>query len=236
MVHEFIDEGVSGRTDKRPGLNQLIEDARKGKFKIVIVHSIDRLGRSTKHLLNLLDELSHYGVSIISMRENLDFSTPTGQMALTMISAVAQLESQIISERIKTSLAVKKNLAKKSGNGWKCGRPAISNDIKEQVYHLKDQGLSIRKIAQSIGDISKSSVERVLKERSACPKRYRKSLYLFIELSMIYQFISCYKFCTQNYLFLGHYFLSCLTLRSASLIYCLVLLLFFWKAINKTMK
>lgn len=171
LVHEFIDEGVSGRTDKRPGLNQLIEDARKGKFKIVIVHSIDRLGRSTKHLLNLLDELSHYGVSIISMRENLDFSTPTGQMALTMISAVAQLEAQIISERIKTSLAVKKNLAEKSGNGWKCGRPAISNEIKEQVYHLKDQGLSIRKIAQSIGDISKSSVERILKERSVCPKK-----------------------------------------------------------------
>lgn len=168
LLKEYRDEGVSGLKDKRPELEELIKDARKGKFKILIVHSIDRLGRSTKHLLNLLDELSHYGVSLISIRENLDFSSPTGQMALTMLSAVAQLEAQLISERIKTSLAVKKAVALQTSNGWKCGRPQIESDIKSEVLKLRNEGLSIRAIAKHLGTISKSSVERIIKG-SDCP-------------------------------------------------------------------
>lgn len=163
LIKEYCDEGVSGKLSKRPFLDELVRDARLGKFKIIIVYSIDRLGRSTKHLLNLLDELSHYGVSLISLRENLDFSTPTGQMALTMISAVAQLEAQIISERIKTSLAVKKSIASKTNSNWRCGRPPISDEVKEEVLRLRESGLSIRKIANSLDGISKSSVERILK-------------------------------------------------------------------------
>ena len=164
LYEEYVDEGISGKTCKRPGLDKLIRDARLGRFKVVIVHSIDRLGRSTKHLLNLIDELNHYGVSLISIRENLDFSTPTGQMALTMISAVAQLEAQLISERIKTSLAVKKALAERNPNStWKMGRPAISDEIKQEVLNLREEGHSIRKIAKMIGTISKSSVEKIIK-------------------------------------------------------------------------
>jgi DNA invertase Pin-like site-specific DNA recombinase len=167
LITEYKDEGVSGLKDKRPQLDQLIKDARNGKFQILIVHSIDRLGRSTKHLLNLLDELNHYGVSLISIRENLDFSSPTGQMALTMLSAVAQLEAQLISERIKTSLAVKKALAQQTNNGWKCGRPQIESDVKSEVLKLREEGLSIRGIAKHLGNISKSSVERILKESNS---------------------------------------------------------------------
>ena len=169
LITEYNDEGVSGLKEKRPQLDQLIKDARKGKFQILIVHSIDRLGRSTKHLLNLLDELNHYGVSLISIRENLDFSSPTGKMALTMLSAVAQLEAQLISERIKVSLAVKKAIAQQSNNGWKCGRPKIEENLKFEVLKLRDEGLSIRGIAKHLGNISKSSVERILKENK-CPK------------------------------------------------------------------
>jgi DNA invertase Pin-like site-specific DNA recombinase len=165
LINEYIDEGISGKTDKRPGLNTLVRDAKLGRFKVVIIHSIDRLGRSTKHLLNLLDELRHYGVSIISIRENLDFSTPTGQMALTMIAAVAQLEAQLISERIKTSLAVKKAVAQSNPSStWRMGRPPIDNITKDKVRELRKSGLSIRKIASTLGNISKSSVEKILKD------------------------------------------------------------------------
>ena len=163
LIGEYFDEGVSGRREKRPSLDKLVKDARLGKFNVIVIHSIDRLGRSTKHLLNLLDELNHYGISLISIRENLDFSTPTGQMALTMLSAVAQLEAQLISERIKTSLAVKKALAQKSNSNWRCGRPPIDDTIKDEVLRLRSQGLSIREIANSLGTVSKSSVERILK-------------------------------------------------------------------------
>ena len=163
LIGEYVDEGISGKSEKRPSLDRLIRDARMGKFKILVIYSIDRLGRSTKHLLNLIDDFKHYGVSIISLRENLDFSTPTGQMALTMISAVAQLEAELISERIRTSLAVRKALASKSNNGWRCGRPPINEDTKKRVFELHKQGLSIRKIAATLGNISKTSVEKILK-------------------------------------------------------------------------
>jgi DNA invertase Pin-like site-specific DNA recombinase len=172
LVEEYIDEGLSGRTDKRPGLKKLIRDAKHGHYKILIISSIDRLFRSSKDMLILLDELKHYGVSIISIREALDFSTATGQMALTMISAVAQLEAQLTSERIKTTLAVKKKLAE--GNpesNWRMGRPPINDSVKEKVLELRDEGHSIRKIAQILGTISKSSVEKIIKEfkRNECP-------------------------------------------------------------------
>lgn len=171
LIREYEDVGISGTKSRRKGLDQLIRDGRLRKYDIIIVHSIDRLGRSTKHLLNLLDELSHYGISLISIRESLDFSTPTGQMALTMLSAVAQLEAQLISERIKTSLAVKKAVAEKTNNGWKAGRPSIKKEVQDQVIRLHLEGVSIRKIAASIGEISKSSVERIIKAyKMAVPK------------------------------------------------------------------
>lgn len=166
LVHEYIDEGLSGRytQEKRPGLKALVRDAKLGKFKILIVHSIDRIFRSSKDMLILLDELKHYGVSIISIRENLDFSTPTGQMALTMISAVSQLEAQITSERIRVSLAVKKKLAESNpSSNWRMGRPPIDEETKDKVLKLREQGLSIRKIAEEIGTLSKSSVEKILR-------------------------------------------------------------------------
>lgn len=166
LIQEYVDQGISGRSEKRPSLDQLIRDARKGQFKIIIIHSIDRLGRSTKHLLNLIDELRYLNVSIISIRESLDFSTPTGQMALTMLSAVAQLEAQLTSERIKTALAVKKALASKTNNGWRCGRPPLDQELENKVILLRQEGKSIREISKHLGNISKSSVSRIIREMS----------------------------------------------------------------------
>jgi len=167
IVSEFVDVGISGTKDKRPALEQLIKAAKQGRFKILIVYGIDRLGRSTKHLLNLVSELNHYGVSLISLRESLDFTTPMGQMALTMLGAVAQLEAQLISERIKTSLAVKKQVALSTGSSWKCGRPSISQDIEDRVVELRKQGLSVREIAKRLPEVSKSSVSRIIRESAS---------------------------------------------------------------------
>lgn len=166
LIEEYVDSGVSGKSEKRPALDKLIIDARRGHFSIIIIHSIDRLGRSTKHLLNLIDELRHYKVSIISIRESLDFTTATGQMALTMLAAVAQLEAQLISERIRTALAVKKVLANRTNNGWRCGRPPLDQDLEKKVIQLRNQGMSIRGISKHLGNISKSSVSRIVKEMS----------------------------------------------------------------------
>lgn len=171
LVKEYTDTGVSGTKESRPGLDDLIRDARRGLFDVVVIHSIDRLGRSTKHLLNLLDELRSVNVSIISIRESLDFSTPTGQMALTMLSAVAQLEAQLTSERIRTALAVKKATALKNGSDWKCGRPIVDIDTEFRVMLLKLEGRSVRGISKILGNISKSSVSRIINQMSQKPKK-----------------------------------------------------------------
>lgn len=169
LVREYCDTGVSGSKESRPSLDKLIRDAKRGLFNVVIIHSIDRLGRSTKHLLNLLDELKCMNVSIISIRESLDFSTPTGQMALTMLSAVAQLETQLTSERIKTALAVKKAYAIKTNNNWRCGRPPLDVDTEFKIMELRLEGKSVRNISSIIGNVSKSSVSRIVNQMSQNP-------------------------------------------------------------------
>lgn len=165
IVHEYIDQGISGSKERRPGLDQLVKDARSGKFKVLIIYSIDRLARDTRHLLNLINELSHYGVNLISLREHIDLTTAIGQATLTILGAVAQLERELIRERIRNALAAKKLAAAQTGSKWKCGRPTVvSDEIARRVSELKAKGKSLRTIARIL-NISKSSVERVLKSK-----------------------------------------------------------------------
>jgi DNA invertase Pin-like site-specific DNA recombinase len=162
VVDEFVDHGVSGTHESRPALSRLKKAAMRGEFGIVVVAALDRIGRNTKHVLQLMDDLTSYQVALISLREGLDFSTPTGKMVLTVLSAVASLEAALISERIKTALAVKKMAAQKSGSGWRCGRKSLDPKYRDEVLQLRQQGYSIRDIAKRLG-IGKSSVERLLK-------------------------------------------------------------------------
>lgn len=164
LLRIYIDEGVSGSKERRPALDEMISDARRGKFKILMVTGIDRLARDTRHLLNMINELSHYSVALVSLRENLDFTTPVGQATLTILGAVSTLERELIRERIRTALAAKKILAEKTGNGWRCGRKSIiTAAIVNQVMGLKDQGVSVRNIAKQVG-LAKSTVQRITAE------------------------------------------------------------------------
>lgn len=166
ITREYVDKGISGVRERRPALDELVADARKGKFKILIVAALDRVGRSTKHLLNLLDELNHYGVRLVSLRENLDFSTPTGHMVLTVLAAVSSLEREIIRDRIRNSLAAKKLAAQQSGSGWRSGRPSIVTPaLRDQVLNLRSEGLSIRAIERALNrKISRATIGLLLRE------------------------------------------------------------------------
>ena len=159
----YVDQ-ISGTRDKRPSLDKMLADARKGKFQLIIITGIDRLGRNVKHLLTLFDELAHVNVSVISLRENLDFSSPVGKMILTVLISVAQLERDTISERIRCALAAKKIKAKRDGVFWRCGRPPLAEGMKNKVMDLRSQGLSVRQIAKRL-NIGKTSVERVLRRK-----------------------------------------------------------------------
>ena len=162
LVNTYIDHGISGRKEKRPALDQMLVDASKGKFKIILVSALDRVGRNTRHLLNLFNELNGYGVKIISLRENLDLTSPLGNAMIVIISCIAELEVNLTRERIKTALAVKKANALRDKTDWRCGRPPIRNDLKSKALELIQLGHSYSQIGKEL-NISKASVCRILK-------------------------------------------------------------------------
>jgi len=152
---EYCDNGISGTKDSRPALNQLMDDARKRKFDMVLVWRFDRFARSTRHLINALEEFKNLGIDFVSYQENIDTSSPLGSAIFTIISAVAQLERDIIAERVKAGLR------RAVANGKKLGRPRLRVDPKA-IHGMRNQGLSYREIARRLG-VSHPTVMAALK-------------------------------------------------------------------------
>jgi DNA invertase Pin-like site-specific DNA recombinase len=143
-VVEYADIGHSGAKDSRPELNRLMEDARKRKLDGIIVWRFDRFARSTKHLLTALEEFRALGVQFISYQENMDTSSPLGQALFTIVSAVAQLERDLIRERVNAGLRNAR------AAGKQLGRPKRIVD-KERILKMRDEGASLREIAAKLG-------------------------------------------------------------------------------------
>jgi DNA invertase Pin-like site-specific DNA recombinase len=143
-ANEYVDTGQSGAKESRPQLNLLMEDARKRKLDAVVVWRFDRFARSTKHLLNALEEFRSLGVQFISYQENMDTSSPLGQALFTIVSAVAQLEGDLIRERV--SAGIQNAMA----NGKPHGRPRRIVD-RERIIQMKTEGKSLREIAAKLG-------------------------------------------------------------------------------------
>jgi DNA invertase Pin-like site-specific DNA recombinase len=141
---EYVDQGVSGSNESRPALNRLMADARRCKFDGVLVWKIDRFGRSLKHLVNSLADLSAYGISFISLRDNLDLSTPSGRLMFQIIGAMAEFERALIQERVKAGLRNAK------AKGKKIGRPRQEVD-SSIVLALRQEGHSWREISHRLG-------------------------------------------------------------------------------------
>src|SRR5712692_127812 len=144
LVREYVDVGQSGTKDSRPELNKLIDDARKRQFDAVICWRFDRFARSTKHLLLALEEFRSLGIQFISYQENIDTSSALGQALFTIVSAVAQLERDLIRERVSAGIRNAR------ANGKKLGRPKSTVD-RERILELKGQGESLRQIAATLG-------------------------------------------------------------------------------------
>lgn len=111
----YQDEGVSGSKTSRPQLDLMLQDMRQGYFDCVIVWKFDRLGRSTAHLLQVLEELKNKGVRLIATSQNIDTSTPMGKFFFTILSGFAEMEREMIRERIKLGLARRKKQGKPIG-------------------------------------------------------------------------------------------------------------------------
>jgi len=157
IVREFVDVGESGAKDSRPQLNELMGVARKRQLDAVLVWRFDRFARSTKHLLLALEEFRSLGIQFISYQENIDTSSPLGQALFTIVSAVAQLERDLIRERVKAGL---RNAKLK---GKTLGRPALTLD-RDRIARLRASGSSIRDIAAQL-EVSTATVHKALRGR-----------------------------------------------------------------------
>jgi DNA invertase Pin-like site-specific DNA recombinase len=158
IVHEYSDV-ISGAKSKRPGLNALMADARRGKFDVVLVAAFDRVARSVRHFLEVLDELNHLSIEFVSFRENIDTGGPLGRAIVVIVGAIAELERNLIVERVKAGMRRAKL------EGRRIGRAPLDID-REQVIRDRRSGMSLREVALRHG-ISRASVCRLMKESSA---------------------------------------------------------------------
>ena len=101
---EYVDVGISGSKEKRPELDRLLVDAHRRRFDVILVWKLDRFGRSLRHLVNLLAELESLGVDFVSLRDNLDLTTPSGRLMFQIIGAMAEFERSLIQERVKAGM------------------------------------------------------------------------------------------------------------------------------------
>ena len=143
-VAEYVDVGQSGAKDSRPELNRLMDDTRKHKLDAVLVWRFDRFARSTKHLLTALDEFRSAGIQFISYQENMDTGSPLGQALFTIVAAVAQLERDLIRERVSAGLRNAR------AAGKQLGRPKRIVD-RDEIVRLHATGASVRQIAKKTG-------------------------------------------------------------------------------------
>jgi DNA invertase Pin-like site-specific DNA recombinase len=157
IVRCYTDK-VSGTKARRPGLDQLLRDAHRGEFQIVLVWACDRVARSVKHFLEVLDELNHLNIEFVSFRENLDTAGALGRAVVTIIGVVAELERSLIVERVRAGLRRAKL------EGKRIGRAPLEIDPAE-VRSDRERGMSVRDIAR-LHRISKTSVGRILNKAS----------------------------------------------------------------------
>src|SRR5215475_4095841 len=168
IIGEYRDEGISGSKSSRPALDTLMKDARARRFDVVIVARFDRFARSVSHLLRALEEFGHVGVDFISVSESIDTSTPMGKMIFTVLGAVAELERNLIRERVQMGIS----RARRQGKAL--GRPRVEVDPL-QVAGLRARGLSWNQIAVKLG-IGRGTAERAFKSLSQKPLNMLASL------------------------------------------------------------
>jgi DNA invertase Pin-like site-specific DNA recombinase len=154
LVEEFVDRGYSGIRERRPALDRLMRAAWDGKFQAVLVWRFDRFARSVKHLVTGLETFRSLNIGFVSLQEQLDTSTPIGQAMFTIIGAMAQLERDIIRERVVAGL----KRARARGN--RLGRPRAPVEV-HAIHELHQDGLSPGAIARRLR-CSRATVRRRL--------------------------------------------------------------------------
>jgi len=171
-------ENASGADDARPERRKVIELARGRKVDAVLVTELSRWGRSTVDLVNTLDDLHSWGVSVIAQTGlSFDLATPGGKLMRTLMAGLAEFERDLVRERVKSGMSAAQAKIARDGHfitragvkrasvGRPAGRSASTDRKAAKVHAFRAEGLSIRKIARAVG-MSAQTVQTILKEPS----------------------------------------------------------------------
>lgn len=142
-VTEFVDIGVSGKKESRPAWNELWDQIQKRKVDVVVVHALDRLGRSLPHLVRIIEAFRTYQITLVSYRENIDLSTSSGRMMAGLFSVLAEYELSIVRERTKAGMR------RARAQGKQIGKRKNFFD-KQKAARLRDQGWGQVRIAKEL--------------------------------------------------------------------------------------
>jgi DNA invertase Pin-like site-specific DNA recombinase len=156
VVQEYCDHGISGSKARRPALDSLMADARRGKFSVVLVAAFDRVARSTKNFLEIVDELHELRIEFISAREAIDTTGAMGRMFITLVGSIAELERSLITERIKAGMR------RVRLEGQRLGRAPLNIDHNALVRD-RLAGMSLTAVAKKYR-VSRASVVRFVRE------------------------------------------------------------------------
>src|SRR4051794_13535990 len=156
IVQEYTDR-ISGAKARRPGLDELMRDPRRGRFDVVLVWASDRIARSVKHFLEMLDELNRLNIEFISFREQIDICGPLGRAIVVIIGAIAELERNLIVERVRSGMR------RARLEGRHIGRRALELD-RAAILRDRQRGQSLGQIARS-HRISRATVHRIVHQQ-----------------------------------------------------------------------
>jgi len=162
VAETYNDAGISGSKgrDKRPGLDQMLNDASRRKFDVVMAWSIDRLGRSLIDLLATVQNLEACGVDLYLDQQNIDTTTPAGRLMFQITGAFAEFERSMIRQRVK--LGLKRAVAQ----GKQLGRPPIGSDLERKAQRELRKGTGILRTAKLVG-LGTGTVHRIKREMEA---------------------------------------------------------------------
>jgi DNA invertase Pin-like site-specific DNA recombinase len=156
VYEDFAISGGKGR-DRRPALNEMLQDATRRRFDVLLIAAVDRLGRSVAQVAGALSDMQAAGVVVYAHREGMDGTTSYGRAMLGMAAVFAELEKELIRDRVRAGLA------RARAEGKRLGRPPTSSVVKARIRQLRGDGNSFRATARA-ADVAVATVQIVLRE------------------------------------------------------------------------
>lgn len=162
IEHELVDHGFSGSTDNRPALKQLLQLVKNKEVEAVVVVKLDRLFRSLKHLVATLEDFEHLGIKFVAIKDNVDYSTPSGRLFVQILGSLGEFERSLLRERTMMGLDHARSMGKTFG------RPRLHN--QDEIIKLHQQGLTYRQIQKQL-NTPMGTIARAIKSARNTPNR-----------------------------------------------------------------